>query len=456
MTGLHLVTGYNGTAHITSADQGLFNAVSVGAGEYVFTHGRQFEAQIISNNAVRIYDGALMMNGRYVTLPSGSYLDAIIANGTSGMKRHDIIGIRYEMNTTNGIESVSLVVGQGTASASAPTDPTNSYTNSILNGVTVHDMWLYRVVLNGLSIEKVEPLFTLMPPMSDLCKGFYKQNLLINGDFQCNQRGSKAYDTTDTVAYTVDMWRGHQVKVDVLNEGVKLTGSSDDVQGYFTQFIQLGKLKTTTYTIAAMADDQLCKFTVTPGGTAKSKDFGKFTISALTTSTWDNELNDYNNKLKINICPLGTSSITFQYIDVFEGVVAYPHVKEDPATAMMRCRRYIQSSGYTAPILTRTITANSDGLGHSYEFGIPIENMASKEPNLEYCSWSYQNLAEDGVISGNVDDLVYKGVSVGTPSGKLMRVRTPGSTEVDTRKNEYCHAIKGVYILSCEHNPNGD
>ena len=43
---LHLVTGYKGTAHITSADQGVLNAMSVGAGDYVFTKGKKFEYPI--------------------------------------------------------------------------------------------------------------------------------------------------------------------------------------------------------------------------------------------------------------------------------------------------------------------------------------------------------------------------------------------------------------------------
>jgi hypothetical protein len=236
--------------------------------------------------------------------------------------------------------------------------------------------------------------------MADFQHGFYKQNMLINGDFQCNQRGSKSYDADGKSMYSVDMWRAYNVKVDVLNEGVKVTGKTADTQGYFTQFIQLGKLKTTTYTISAMADDKICTFTVTPGGSAKEKSFGTFKITALTTSKWDDALNDYNNKLKINICPIGKSSITFQYIDVFEGVVAYPHVKEDPATAMMRCRRYLHKGTCFSPILQYVDTTPAT---FYYRFGIPIDNMAG-DPTLEACSWLL--VGQDGEsISGGVSNM---------------------------------------------------
>jgi hypothetical protein len=418
----------------------LFNAVSLGTEDYVFNTGKQFEAQVIDNSTVRIFDGALMMNGRFVTLDVDTYLDATISSGTSGMKRHDVISIRYAINTTSGVESVSLKVTKGTATVSTPSDPTNSYADNIVNGATVHDMPLYRVVLNGGNIDKVEPLFTVLAPLAKTQHSFYKQNMLLNGDFQCNQRGKKIYDNLSSATFTVDMWRGFGVKVDVLNEGVKVTGTSSTTQGYFTQFIQLGKLKTTTYTICAMADDQLCTFTVTPGATAKEKNFGTFKITALTTSIWNNNLNDYDNKLKINICPIGTNTITFKYIDVFEGVVAYPHVKEDPATALMRCRRYIQAGSNTSPFFYFTV-GDIDSLEGKHGALITYDSMVRK-PTVESCtatyyastsSWASLTLANNKVSV----DLVH---------------HIDGAIIVDCAviPHERCNGVHLNYILSCE------
>jgi len=453
MAGLHLVTGYKGAAHVTSADQGVLNAMTVGVNDYVFTKGRRFEAQIISNNAVRIYDGSLMMNGRQVNLDAGSYLDAVIANGTQGMNRHDIIAIRYILNRTTGVETAHLGVHQGTPAAGTPTDPENQYSDSILNGVTTHDMNLYRVVLEGLTITRVEPLFQLLAPMADIQHGFYKQNMLINGDFQCNQRGEKTYDATDSVKYTVDMWRAHQVKVKVLNEGVEITGSSAITQGFFTQFIQIGKLKTTTYTISAMADDKICTFTVTPGGSAKSMDFGKFMISALTTSTWDDDLGDYNNKLKINICPVGTNTITFKYIDVFEGIVAYPHVKEDYATALMRCALYIQSGTSVCPTWGAVDEVEAmDGSNYKYRFGISFQKMLSTSNNpitldQDYGHWDYHDPARGTIRSNDMTDL-----EILNTTKDLIEVKTT----LLPFDQVFYHGFRVAYLVSCEPNPNGD
>lgn len=442
MAALHLVTGYKGTAHITSADQGVLNAMLAGAGDYVLSKGRMFEAEIVSNNLVRIHNGCLMMNGRQVNLDGDSYIDANIANGTSAMKRHDIIAIHYEINSTTGVESVQLVVVKGTAASSAPTDPTISSTNSILDGATVHRMPLYRVVLNGLVIERVEPIFQALAPMADFHHGFYKQNMLINGDFQCNQRGEDAYDTSNKSMYTVDMWRGYKVKVTVRKDGIKLAGTSTTEQGYFTQFIQLGKLETKTYTISAMVDGKICTYTITPGGTAKEKDFGKFKISALTVSTWDNNLpeyNYYNNKLKINILPVGTNEITINYIDVFEGSVAHPHVKEDPATALMRCRRYVQGGVFFSPALFRNDDAASSG-NYKYRIGISLETMHGT-PLLESCDWLYYD--NNGTsVTGHITDSAVTDASKNHiwawVTGKLMGDKSNG--------------VRLVYVVSCEPN----
>ena len=49
---VHLVTGYQGQAHITSADQGAFNAGCVGEGEYVFATGNMLCANIVTTNTI--------------------------------------------------------------------------------------------------------------------------------------------------------------------------------------------------------------------------------------------------------------------------------------------------------------------------------------------------------------------------------------------------------------------
>ena len=435
MASLHLVTGYKGTAHITALDQGLFNAGCVGKDEYVFSNGKRFEAEIRTNNIIRIYDGSLLMQGRHVNLESGGFVDVAIDSGSSSMNRNDLIAVRYQKDTSTGVESAEFVVIKGTAVSGTATDP-SYYTGSILDGASIHDMLLYRVQLTGLTVSTVEPLFNVLAPLADIQ---YKQNMLINGDFRCNQRGSKTYDAPTTkAAYTVDMWRAFQVKVEVLTEGVKLTGNSASAQGYFTQFIRLDKLKTQNYTISAMVDGKIYTFTLTPGATAKEKNFGKFKISALTTSTWDNDYGDYVNKLKVNICPVGTSTFTLTYVDVFEGDVAYTHVKEDSATALMRCKQYIQKICYASPIMHYMM----DGSNIQYQFAVCFDRMAHttvSKPIVESCSWTYYDTTAANV-TGNVT------AETTTSLDGMFMMRTTSTKE----KHAQCWGIRGVCLITCE------
>ena len=442
---LHLVTGFKGNAHITSANQGAFNAGCVGLGEYVLTNGRRFEAEVITSNTIRIFDGSIVMQGRQIDLEYGTFLDVNIPDGLSGMNRNDLIVLRYTKNVSSGVESVSIVVLQGTPVQGVAVDPTYTV-GDILSSAKSHDMPLYRVKLSGLTISSVEPMFNTVAPLNVLQGGFYRQNMLINGDFQCNQRGNKTYDVAGTSAYTVDMWRAFQVKVEVLNEGVKLTGKSASVQGYFTQFIQLGKLKTTSYVISAMVDGAVYTFTVTPGASAKEKVFDKFKITCLTMSAWDNDLNDYNNKLKINICPIGTSSFTLTYVDVFEGDILYPHRKEDFATALIRCEKYIVKKGYTAPVYS--IYSPSSGV-YAYEFVLCLDRMANKfgaytnPPKIESYTWNYITTSGTANSGENPTVAVYDI----TNTGGVHTLRTATGT---LNMHANCSGIKGTYVVTCE------
>lgn len=156
----HLVTGYKGAAHITPADDGAFNAALIGTGDYVLPIGEQFKAQIITNNSVRIFDGNLVMQGRHVNIPAGTYEDVTIANGAQDTNRNDLVVMRYTKDMASGIETATLAVIQGTAVSGTASDPSVT-TGDILVGTELHEMPLYRVKLNGLTVESVTSLFSV-------------------------------------------------------------------------------------------------------------------------------------------------------------------------------------------------------------------------------------------------------------------------------------------------------
>lgn len=159
MGNMHLVTGYLGQQHITATDQGAFNAALIGTGQFVLGKGKTFEAQVVSNNQIRILDGELMMHGRFVRLEPDTYVDVTIDNGAQGKKRNDLIVARYTKHNVSGVESVDLVVIKGDAVDSNPVDP--AYTESdIANGKgMLHDYPLWRIPLDGLNVGEPVALF---------------------------------------------------------------------------------------------------------------------------------------------------------------------------------------------------------------------------------------------------------------------------------------------------------
>ena len=173
MPNLHLVTGYAGVEHVTAADQGAFNALTMGNGQYVVDKGNKFAASIVTNNQVKVLDGEIYMHGRYIRLEPETYVDVAIESGEQGLKRYDLIVCRYTKGAATGVEEANLVVIKGVGSDSTPTDPAYT-TGDILDGAMQNDIPLHRVVIEGLTITAIETLFT--------AKEFYIDNKMDNID----------------------------------------------------------------------------------------------------------------------------------------------------------------------------------------------------------------------------------------------------------------------------------
>lgn len=165
---VHLITGYAGKEHITSADQGSFNAAIMGGGEFVMERGEQFRCQVISNNQVRIYDGDALMQGRHILIDRNTYVETTHDNGTQGYKRIDLIVLTYEKNAVTSIETVKLEVIKGTPAESNPSVPGYT-TGDILNsGEAKNQMPLYKIPFDGLSIGEPVKLFSTVPTLETM------------------------------------------------------------------------------------------------------------------------------------------------------------------------------------------------------------------------------------------------------------------------------------------------
>ena len=156
---LHLVTGFKGEAHITPEDVGAFNAGTLGDGDYVLDIGNKFAAEVVSNNTVKVLDGDVMMQGRHITLRSGTHEELNINNGDIGVNRNDIVVVRYTKNAQTGIENAELAIVQGTATDGVAVDPELETGNLLAGNCLIHEMPLYRIPLTGYTVGEPEPLF---------------------------------------------------------------------------------------------------------------------------------------------------------------------------------------------------------------------------------------------------------------------------------------------------------
>ncbi len=170
----HLVTGYKGSEHIKSADQGSFNAAFFGSGQFVMEMGNQFEGSIVNNNTVRILDGDILMYGRHIRIDPDTFEDLTIETGNAGKNRIDLVCMTYEKNTSDGTEKAYLEVLKGSETEGTPSAP--EYTDgNIITGAIKNQMPLYKLNINGVVLQDITPLFKTIPTYKTLAEQYAAQ-----------------------------------------------------------------------------------------------------------------------------------------------------------------------------------------------------------------------------------------------------------------------------------------
>ena len=162
-----LMDGFADGPHITEVQTGLANQGLYGPEDYVLESGRKAEAQVLTNNSIRIFDAVFVIQGRRDVIAANNYADVSIDNGAQGMNRNDIIVRRYVKDESTEIEHTEYAVIKGTAVSGEASDP-DVTVGDIRSGATLHEMKLYRVKLQGLNIVAVEPLFKVLLNMSTI------------------------------------------------------------------------------------------------------------------------------------------------------------------------------------------------------------------------------------------------------------------------------------------------
>ena len=171
---MDIITGYVGKAHVTAEQDRDINQGIVGSGSYVLQTGMKMAAEVSSNNEIKIRDGVLMHQGCAASIKKNTYDSLTIVNGSQGMKRIDLIVARYSRSKDTGVESLKLIVIQGTPTTGTATVP--SYTKGdIQAGDYVADMPMYQVILNGLNITEVKKVFETAPNLAEINSKIAKQ-----------------------------------------------------------------------------------------------------------------------------------------------------------------------------------------------------------------------------------------------------------------------------------------
>lgn len=252
---LEIVTGYTGKPHITSQQDAILNAASLATGgKYILSVGKQLSYELKSNTLVRINGGYAINQGRLMGMNTNDYEELDISVGLAGSKRCDLIVIHYSKDSSTGIEKAELKVIEGTAGADY-VDPEYIDNSLFDENYLEDDLVLYRVKINGLSIETIEQVanvwyldtgerqdlvtsknmgFTMGPPESNITKPYIRMigNKVHLGMFAyCSNNGhssgylyiDKKYAPKKPITITLYPKPGkyeHYVIVSVENTGV--------------------------------------------------------------------------------------------------------------------------------------------------------------------------------------------------------------------------------------------
>lgn len=154
-----------GTQSLVTAQMDAdYAAGLIGKKTYILPIGEKMRYEIIDNNTVRIYDGVVVSQGRYVYQEANTYEDFIIENGVQSENRIDIIG--FKITTSSEKDTCEKFVKKDAM------DPALGalVEGDLRAGDTELLIPLYQVNLEGLSIVSVEPIVDSIKSIKQIIK----------------------------------------------------------------------------------------------------------------------------------------------------------------------------------------------------------------------------------------------------------------------------------------------
>lgn len=159
----------------------------------------------------------------------------------------------------------------------------------------------------------------------------YHPNLLINGDFQVNQRGQTTYTGTSSGVYTVDMWKLTNGTLTKPSNGVGVTVTAGSAACTLVQKIpnKYGQTRHTLHTKCASAE-----YTTTV------QDNSTNTVQ-IANSVGSISLKVDTNYITVTYNVKPNKSVHIEYCDVFMSSTYSEHTIEDYGVAYQRCLRFL-------------------------------------------------------------------------------------------------------------------
>ena len=158
-----IVDGMTGTKHISSDDLSALNIATIGKADCVLEYGDNFKLTMASANKATLGTGVGMVGGKRFWNQAATSLT--VQSGTQGQKRNDLVVARYA-KTTAGIESITPVVIKGTPSTGTAADP----------ATTSNDLKLWRIPLNGISVNMPEALFDPVASLKSIGESVFQDS----------------------------------------------------------------------------------------------------------------------------------------------------------------------------------------------------------------------------------------------------------------------------------------
>lgn len=149
-----IVTGYTGSAHITSNDEQARNQGIFGRGNIILDVGSGLTVTNTSGMTLTVADGDGVMSGVHYRVTPGSVETLTVTPPAAGYTRIDAVIAKYTRSQDTNEESVGIILRQGTATTGTPAKPSH-VENDVVAGALTTEMVLAYVTVTSTAITNV-------------------------------------------------------------------------------------------------------------------------------------------------------------------------------------------------------------------------------------------------------------------------------------------------------------